>query len=349
MFKKIFCIILLIQLTLPVQATMVWDFDNLEDNFNVVVPEPTTSPALPDSTPTPDPTPTPTPPSSSSSWWGGWWIASPIKDNCPDWDYSSSYYDWECWTSPENIINPDKNDEITQSWSTNSPISESVETPVVPSQKVFIVDSKEDSKDPTCDMTYTEVVKQKKCSFSLRNIDFKDIEDSFAKQYIEKLWQAWIVNGYYWTNQFKPNNTISRSEYLKVVLKALCMDYENIDVSQLPFLDVDKNTWQAKAISKAFELDIIDKNNKNFRPNDPITRSEALKILFSLSWIIPQWITTTEFEDVNSNSWEVKYIQTAKNMCLIQWYEEREQLLFKPYQNMTRAEVSKVVSNMIGL
>jgi len=61
------------------------------------------------------------------------------------------------------------------------------------------------------------------------------------------------------------------------------MDYENIDVSQLPFLDVDKNTWQAKAISKAFELDIIDKNNKNFRPNDPITRSEALKILFSLS------------------------------------------------------------------
>lgn len=23
------------------------------------------------------------------------------KDNCPDWDYSSSWYDNDCWTKPE--------------------------------------------------------------------------------------------------------------------------------------------------------------------------------------------------------------------------------------------------------
>ena len=35
-----------------------------------------------------------------SNWWGGGW-SSLKKDNCPDWDYSDSYYDWICWM-PEN-------------------------------------------------------------------------------------------------------------------------------------------------------------------------------------------------------------------------------------------------------
>lgn len=37
--------------------------------------------------------------SSSSSWWGGWWSRL-YKDNCPDWDFSPSYYDRSCWTKP---------------------------------------------------------------------------------------------------------------------------------------------------------------------------------------------------------------------------------------------------------
>lgn len=38
-------------------------------------------------------------------WWGGWWIKL-IKDDCPDWDFSDSYYDKDCWdTDSHNIIN----------------------------------------------------------------------------------------------------------------------------------------------------------------------------------------------------------------------------------------------------
>lgn len=35
-----------------------------------------------------------------NQWWG-WW-SSLKKDNCPDGDYSDSYYDWDCWTFEEN-------------------------------------------------------------------------------------------------------------------------------------------------------------------------------------------------------------------------------------------------------
>lgn len=31
-------------------------------------------------------------------WGGGWWWSSFSRDNCPNWDYSASYYDWTCWT-----------------------------------------------------------------------------------------------------------------------------------------------------------------------------------------------------------------------------------------------------------
>ena len=34
--------------------------------------------------------------------WGGWWWSSLVRDNCPDGDYSPSYYDGSCWTAPTN-------------------------------------------------------------------------------------------------------------------------------------------------------------------------------------------------------------------------------------------------------
>lgn len=36
-----------------------------------------------------------TPPASA----GGWWVTL-TRDSCPDWDYSSGYYDGMCWTAP---------------------------------------------------------------------------------------------------------------------------------------------------------------------------------------------------------------------------------------------------------
>ncbi len=36
---------------------------------------------------------------SGNSWWGGWGWSSLTKDDCPDWDFSASYYDKDCWTN----------------------------------------------------------------------------------------------------------------------------------------------------------------------------------------------------------------------------------------------------------
>lgn len=55
------------------------------------------------------------------------------------------------------------------------------------------------------------------------------------------------------------------------------------------------------------------------------------------------------FADLDASSWEVKYVEKANNMCVIDGYKVDGELIFRPYQNMTRAEVSKVVANAIGV
>lgn len=59
------------------------------------------------------------------------------------------------------------------------------------------------------------------------------------------------------------------------------IDYSNADTSKLTFVDVDANSWIAKVVVKAVELNMIDGANKNFRPNDSITRAEAMKMLLN--------------------------------------------------------------------
>ena len=58
-------------------------------------------------------------------WWGGWWgwsINRPEKDDCPNWDNSSSLYDWKCeddvqsWTG-ENSHGSAENWPCSIDWS----------------------------------------------------------------------------------------------------------------------------------------------------------------------------------------------------------------------------------------
>lgn len=40
---------------------------------------------------------------TSTPWWGGWWVKL-IKDDCPDWDFSDSYYDNDCGSPDSHFI-----------------------------------------------------------------------------------------------------------------------------------------------------------------------------------------------------------------------------------------------------
>lgn len=168
-----------------------------------------------------------------------------------------------------------------------------------------------------------------------KTVKLSDISTSFAKAYIERLVSAGIVNGYA-DGSFKPENKATRAEYLKMVLKAMGEDYSTVDTSTSAFTDVDKTSWQAKVIKKAAMLGIISTENKTFRPDASISRSESMKMLLKAAKIDSPEVTKSSFSDVSG--WATKYVEKAKQLWIV-----AANATFRPTASITRAEVSKIV------
>ena len=107
---------------------------------------------------------------------------------------------------------------------------------------------------------------------------------------------------------------MTRTEFLKVALISHCYEYRSEDPSDLIYTDVDTSSWQAKVIKKAQILGMINGDQTLdgtpiFRPNDIITKSEAVKILMRLSFIEATNPETLGYNDITVD-WHKPYIQT---------------------------------------
>ena len=281
---------------------------------------------------------------SSSGWssWGwGWWTYTPT---CT-WEHleCKSYLDSYVWFRKDgvsctwwdlgkvcnisDVIEEELNNENEEETDNTNIIIDDI----IEQEKIEI-----NIDDVTGEITIT---KQDWSSISFKDIttEYKD----FA-WYIAVLASMWVISGYDdWT--FRPGNNASRTEFLHMTLKALWYEYTGTDSSWLTFND--KNTfvdWQAKAIAKAAEMWIITTTNPNFRPNDNISRAEALKILLGAAWIQIINTQSTDFTDVTID-WQIPYVETAKNMRVISGQIINWKLVFRPNDSISRAEVSKIV------
>lgn len=175
---------------------------------------------------------------------------------------------------------------------------------------------------------------------------FTDIDKSFAKDYITFLANRWIVKWYQnqsWSLSlnFQPKNHATRAEFLKMVLWSNCVQWED-DYSSKVFSDIKAWTWEARVVNKWLELWVISKDNKLFRPTDPISRAEALKILLNVYKIETQEVTKSSFSDVSW--WAIRYVEKAKNLWIIAWNDK-----FRPGDLITREESSKMIVNVMEL
>jgi len=109
------------------------------------------------------------------------------------------------------------------------------------------------------------------------------------------------------------------------------------------FEDVSKSSWYAPYVAYAIKQGWISTNNKNFTPNDTIRREEAIKIL-ALVLKLDAKNKTTTFSDIESNSIFIPYIEAAKDAKLISGQNENGILKFNPKNNITRAEIAKILA-----
>jgi N-acetylmuramoyl-L-alanine amidase len=122
-----------------------------------------------------------------------------------------------------------------------------------------------------------------------------------------------------------------------MVLRALCIDYTAENSTFDDFSDSSED-WQAKVVNKASELGLITKSNSTFRPNDMITRAEALKMVMQAAGAPTSTVTSSSFSDVDASSWVARYTEAALGFGIIAGNPT-----FRPSDSIKRGESTKLI------
>ncbi len=121
-------------------------------------------------------------------------------------------------------------------------------------------------------------------------------------------WKGYIVDYSQTPEKYRLDDSITRREMMKVIANMGGATLQN--TCEGKFSDVKSNDWGCKYIEWALSQSYI-ANNSTFRPDDRISKIEALKMIFKV-----QAIEKT----VNTWNWQQDYVETAYGKS---WYEDK--------------------------
>ncbi|MGI0488757.1 S-layer homology domain-containing protein [Pantanalinema rosaneae CENA516] len=108
---------------------------------------------------------------------------------------------------------------------------------------------------------------------------FPDTDNHWAQPFIAKLANRDIVAGYL-DGSFRPNQPIGRDEFASFIHNAFNQDIERRIATGSVYNDVPQSYWAAPAIEDAYQMGFMHGYpGGNFRPNQEVTRVEALVAL----------------------------------------------------------------------
>lgn len=167
---------------------------------------------------------------------------------------------------------------------------------------------------------------------------FTDIQTHWARPFIEALADRNIVRGFS-DRTYRPNQPVKRAEFAVLVQAAFSRPSRR---PAIPFTDVPANHWALTAIRKAYETGFLSGfPNNQFRPEDPITRSQLFASL--VGGLDLQGTGQVPLGDVFQDSgqiptWASSHIRTATEAGIVVCHPDGKQL--RPEQAATRGEVA---------
>lgn len=178
-------------------------------------------------------------------------------------------------------------------------------------------------------------------SNNLESHDFKDIENHWAKDKILSFKEKEYINGYS-DDTFRPDEKITRAEYIVSINNILSLSVDAAE-SMDYFLDVDKGAWYADAINTMRHLGIVNGYpDDTFRPDDAITRFEAVAILFALL-DIKEYYDEPLFDDFDAfPNWVKGKVNALAKTGKISGYDDHT---FRGDNEITRAETVALLFN----
>ncbi|KIQ93405.1 D-gamma-glutamyl-meso-diaminopimelic acid endopeptidase CwlS precursor [Anoxybacillus thermarum] len=159
---------------------------------------------------------------------------------------------------------------------------------------------------------------------------FRDIgKDFWANEEIAALGKEEIVLGYA-KSYFKPDETITRADAAGLIATYLKLDMNN---RKETFTDVPSDHWAVGAINALAKENIVNKNDKSFQPDEPLTR-EQLAMWFAEAWKLKRG-ADVPFTDVKETDAAYDAIEKLVASGIANGYEDGT---FRPKETVTRAQ-----------
>ena len=173
-------------------------------------------------------------------------------------------------------------------------------------------------------------------------INITDINGHWANNEITKFVNNNYILGYE-DNTFKPNNSITRAEFVSILNRVF-----NLTTSSGKVFNDTNNHWAKQAIDIAVTNGVCNgKSNNLFYPNDKLTRQEASVMLSNYLKL-----QDTQLDKINSfydshtiSDWALYSIEGMLENGFMNGYPTG---LLKPLNNITRAEAVVLINNVIS-
>jgi hypothetical protein len=171
------------------------------------------------------------------------------------------------------------------------------------------------------------------------SLDLTDIQGNWAQADIEKLVSLGAIAGYP-DGTFRPNNNITRAEFVAVLVKAL-----QLTPKAGPVFADTQGTWAQTYVSTAAAYGIVSGYDADhFGPNAPITREQMAAIIVRAAKLAPVAGTPSFKDAATIGAWAREDVVTAVKDGIMSGYSDGT---FRPLQDATRAEGVTVIARLV--
>lgn len=166
-----------------------------------------------------------------------------------------------------------------------------------------------------------------------------DIYGHWAENNIRELVAKNIIDGYP-DGTFKPENIITRAEFVSILVKAFELEPQ----SGKPFADTSGH-WGKDIIATAASHGIVEGyDENNFGPDDAITREQMAVIIVKAARLTPVTAQLSFLDSSSVSGWAQQAMATAVQNGIISGYSDNT---VRPQGKATRAEAVAVVVNAL--
>lgn len=175
-----------------------------------------------------------------------------------------------------------------------------------------------------------------------QNSGFSDTNGHWAESQINK-WAEQGLAGGYSDGTFKPNNTITRAEFMALVNRS----FGFTQTAEVDFSDLKSTNWFAGEIAKASAAGYVGGySDGTIKPNNQITRQEAASMLSRILGLEDASAAADNFADAQIiPQWSKGAIGVVVAKGYMGGYPDQT---FKPTQAITRAEAIVTIDRAIG-